>query len=70
MTHPDPDLARHAARLRRRASGLAADPPAVCDHCAEPDRPLQATTIHDAYGPWAGDLMLCPACRDLVQPCQ
>jgi hypothetical protein len=70
MTHPDPDLARHAARLGRRASGLAADPPAVCDHCAEPDRPLQATTIHDAYGPWADDLMLCPACRDLVQPCQ
>jgi hypothetical protein len=70
MTHPDPDLARHAARLGRRASGLAADPPAVCDHCAEPDRPLQGKAIHDAYGPWADDLMLCPACRDLVQQCQ
>jgi hypothetical protein len=70
MTHPDPDLARHAARLGLPECRLAADPPAVCDHCAEPDRPLQATTIHDANGPWADDLMLCPACRDLVQPCQ
>jgi hypothetical protein len=67
MTHPD--LARHAARLGLPESRLAAEPPAVCDRCAKPDLPLQATMIHDIYGPWADDLMLCPACLALVQPC-
>lgn len=68
MTHLDPDLARHAARLGLPESRLAADPPAVCDHCGTEGRPLQATTIHDACGPWAGDVMLRPACLALVQP--
>jgi hypothetical protein len=68
MTHPDPDLARHAARLGLPECRLAADPPAVCDFCAEPDLPLQATVIRDAYGPWAGDVMLCPRCILQVQP--
>lgn len=69
MTPPAPDLARHAARLGLPESRLAAEPPAVCDHCRTAGRPLQATTIHDACGPWAGDVMLCPDCLALVQPC-
>ena len=67
MTSPA-SLARHAARLGLRPGALAADPPAVCDFCATPDLPLQATVIKDAHGPWAGDVMLCPRCLASVQP--